>query len=95
MTADPVVADNPEAQRYEIRIDDELVGLVTYRATGDRLVFTHAEIQPAFEGRGLGRQLATRALDDVRARGLMAVPRCPFIADFIAAHAEYQDLVPS
>ena len=57
------------------------------------MTFIHTEIAPEFEGRGLGSRLAVAALDDVRRRGLRVVPRCPFIARFIAGHAEYQDLL--
>src|SRR5215204_764348 len=43
---------------------------------------------------GLGNQLARVALDDARARGLMVMPFCQFIADFIELHFdEYGDLV--
>jgi predicted GNAT family acetyltransferase len=55
----------------------------------------HTEIEPAFDGRGLGGQLARAALDDVRRRGVRAVARCPFIAGYIERHPEYQDLVAS
>jgi uncharacterized protein len=45
---------------------------------------------------GLGGWLARAALDDARARGLMVMPFCPFIADFIECHIdEYGDLVAS
>lgn len=54
----------------------------------------HTEVDPAFEGQGVGSQLAKAALDDVRARGLELVPRCPFIAAYIRRHSEdYLDLV--
>jgi predicted GNAT family acetyltransferase len=53
----------------------------------------HTEVDDAFEGQGLGSQLAAGALDDVRRLGKRVVPRCPFIAKFIAHHPEHQDLV--
>ena len=46
-----------------------------------------------FEGRGLGGRLVVGALDDIRARGLLTVPLCPFAAEYIRRHPEYQDLV--
>ena len=43
---------------------------------------------------GLGSRLASVALEDARARGLMVMPFCPFIANFIERHLdEYRDLV--
>jgi predicted GNAT family acetyltransferase len=88
-----VVADNPAASRYEIRVGDDLAGFAEYRLMPGRMVMTHTEIAPSFEGRGLGARLAADALDDVRGRGLTVTPLCPFIAKFIREHPEYRDLV--
>ncbi len=57
------------------------------------ITFTHTEVGDAFEGRGVGGQLARRALDDARARGLRVQPRCSFIRSWIDRHDDYQDLV--
>jgi hypothetical protein len=90
---DITVDDNPEAGRYEIRLDKELAGFAAYRLDGDRVVFTHTEVDDRFEGHGLGSRLAAAALDDVRAKGREATPICPFIAAFIRGHQDYVDLV--
>lgn len=80
--------------RYEIHVDGRLAGHAAYRAEGDAIHFTHTEIDPSREGQGLGSRLAAFALDDVRTRGLKAVPRCAFIAQYVARHEdEYGDLV--
>ncbi len=89
------VTDNQAEGRYEAELDGELVGRAMYRAKPDRIVFTHTEVSPAAGGKGVGSALARAALDDVRARGLQAVPMCPFIADFIKRHPGYADLVPA
>lgn len=65
------------------------------RLRGNRVIFTHTQVEPAHEGEGLGSVLAESALDDVRRRGLMAVPLCPFIAAYIERHPDYADLVPA
>jgi predicted GNAT family acetyltransferase len=87
------VTNNEAASRYEICLGTGLVGFAAYRATPGSIVFTHTEIDPVFEGRGLAGQLASAALDDVRERGRKAVPVCPFINTYITRHPEYQDLV--
>ncbi len=87
------VADNRDAFRYEARVDHELAGFAQYQVEPDRLVFTHTEVDPGFEGQGVGGALASAALDDVRAHGLLAVPQCPFIARYIERHPAYADLV--
>ena len=52
-----------------------------------------AEVDDAFEGQGVGSALARTALDDVRASGRSAVPKCPFIRGWIDKHPDYADLV--
>jgi hypothetical protein len=88
-----IVTDNPEQSRYEIFVDGDLAGYAAYREDPGRRVFTHTRIDPDYEGQGVGSTLAARVLDDVRAKGVRAVPRCPFIAAYIERHPEYADLV--
>ena len=90
---DITVANHPEASRYEIRVGQQLAAFAEYRLTAGLIVFTHTEIDPSFEGAGLGSRLAAGALDDVRARGLGGVSHCKFISAFVRRHPEYADLV--
>lgn len=87
------VADHPGRHRYEIEVDGARAGFASYRSQPGTVVFLHTEIDPAYEGRGLGGRLARAALDDVRAKGLTTTPLCPFIAHYIETHQEYADLV--
>jgi predicted GNAT family acetyltransferase len=86
------IVDLPASQRYEAQLGGRPVGFSEYRRVGDRLIFLHTEVDPAFEGRGFGGRLAAGALDDVRARGLTITVKCPFIASYIARHPEYEAL---
>ena len=92
-TADPDVVDAANRHRYEIRSGTTLAGFALYEISGEELTFTHTEIDPEFDGKGLGARLARAALDDVRTRGLGVVPLCPFIAGWIRRHPDYADLV--
>lgn len=88
------VADNPERERYEIRVGEELAGFTQYRLRPGLIAFVHTEIDERFEGQGLGGRLIAFALDDVRARELAALPFCPFVSAYIQRHPEHVDLVP-
>ena len=88
------MTDNKQLRRYEVRVDSELAGFAQYRLEGDRITIFHAEIDPEYRGQGLGDELAHDALEDVRRRGLVLVPRCPFIASYVRRHPDpYLDLV--
>ena len=90
---DATVVDVPEQNRYELRLDGRLIGLLAYRRRGDRLAITHTEVNPECEGRGFGSRLADAALRDAQAAGLEVVPLCPFVARYIDRHPEYRPLV--
>jgi uncharacterized protein len=92
---DTRVTDRPEGRRYVIEADGKPAGLLQYRLDAQRIIFTHAEIDPDREGQGLGSQLAAFALDDARSRGLEVLPRCPFVESYMQRHSEYTDLVPA
>jgi uncharacterized protein len=88
------VTNNPEKSRYEAHVDGELAGVAAYQRTDELVVFTHTEVEPAFEGHGIGSALARFALDDVRREGTHRVlPLCPFIKEWIGHHPDYADLV--
>ena|SRR5690349_13509285 len=91
------VHDDEVAQHYEVTVDGVHAGLAHYRivevgdATGR--VFDHTEIDPAFEGKGIGSVLARGALDDVIERGIPFGATCPFIVSFLERHPEYAEKV--
>jgi uncharacterized protein len=88
------VRDNPDESRYELLVDGRLAGFASYRLHGERITMYHTEVEAEYGGRGLGDELARAALDDVRRRGLVLVPLCPFIASYVRHHpGEYLDLV--
>ena len=69
------VRNNIGQSRYELAIDDELVGIADYRIVGDTVVFPHTEIERSRRGQGLGEQLVQYALDDVRSSNKRVVPQ--------------------
>src|SRR5262249_6892598 len=89
------VADEPDRSRFEVRDGDELAGFSEYHRRPGLIAFTHTEIDPRFEGRGLASELIRTALSEARAEGLAVLPFCPFVRSYIARHGEYLDLVPA
>lgn len=87
------LADNAPAHRFELRVDGTVAAHTEYNVLKGALLFTHTEVLPQFEGKGLASKLIAFALDDVRRRGLLAIPVCPFVAAYIRKHPEYLDLV--
>jgi uncharacterized protein len=87
------VTDHPEADRYEARVDGELGGFLAYRRAGDAIVLVHTQVDPAFEGRGVGSGLAAFALAEARRSGSRVTPECPFVRSWLRRHREFSDLI--
>ncbi len=92
--APPEFRDDPDAGRLEIRVGGRRAGYAAYRRRPAAIAFTHTEIEPEFEGRGLGAQLVREALSRARAEGIAVLPFCPFVRSYIESHPEELELVP-
>jgi predicted GNAT family acetyltransferase len=85
---------NDAQNRYTGAVEGRVAAFAEFIPTGELVVFTHTETDPAFEGQGVASTLVRWALDDVRERGLSVVPVCPFVKAYIGKHEdEYGDLV--
>jgi predicted GNAT family acetyltransferase len=87
------VRDNVQDRRFEIRVGGELAGFAEYERRPGRLVFTHTEVDPRFQGRGLAATLVAQALDSARDEQARVVPLCSYVAHYIDRHREYVELV--
>lgn len=93
-TGDAVeVTNDPDAGRYQARVDGRTAGFAAYEVRDGRVVFTHTEVDDAYDGQGVGSVLVREALDDVRAGARQVVPECSFVKAWIERHPDYQDLV--
>lgn len=89
-----IVSDNPDRQRYELRVDDRIVSIADYDfADGDVLVVPHVETDPELRGQGMADRLMRGMLDDLRAHDRRITPICPFAAAYLRRHPADQDLV--
>lgn len=87
-----VLTRNTDLSRYELALADGMAFAV-YREEPGAVVITHAETPPHLRRRGIGGRLVRGVLEDIAARSLKVVPRCPFVADFIARNPEFCHLV--
>ncbi len=84
------VRHNAGRSRYELDTEHGLA-VAVYRERDGRSTFTHTEVPPADQGRGIATRLVRAALDDTRRRGFKIVPACSFVAAFVRRHPEYDD----
>lgn len=91
---DTNVVDNRQAGRFELRLDGETAGYLTYERADDTVSLVELTTDLRRAGQGLGLTLVRGALDAVSAEGKSVLPVCPFVRDFIQRHPVYLDLVP-
>ncbi|SER79018.1 hypothetical protein SAMN05421870_104254 [Streptomyces qinglanensis] len=87
------ISDNTAEGRFEARIDGALAGVAQYLRAPGVLAVTHTEVEPAYEGRGVGGALAHHILESAQEAGEKVAPVCPFVANWIRRHPDYQPLV--
>jgi len=78
--------------RFELERDGE-VGYLEYTLAGDVLGLIHSEVPARLRGHGIASELAHTALEWARENGKKVDVICPSVADYIAHHPEYEDLV--
>ena len=87
------VIHNTAEKRYELDLGEGDMALLEYVPGKGLVVLTHTEVPPKYEGQGIGKELVLAALEDIRSKGLLVVPQCPFVVTYIRRHPEWMDLV--
>jgi uncharacterized protein len=81
------------AQRLPLMSAGRVVAFVEYYRFGRVVIVTHTEVDPAFEGRGHGSEMARQALAHFRSRDWQVVPVCGFFAEQIRRQPAYLELI--
>lgn len=92
MSLDPDVRDDPDARRYLLEIDGQ-TAVVTYNLVAGGVMVTETLVPEALEGRGVASRLARHVLEDIKGRGLVILPVCPFFAAYLQKRPEWADIV--
>lgn len=79
--------------RYTLTLDGHTAELSYSRAGATRIIIDYTGVPEALAGRGAGKALLQRAVEDARAEGVRIVPLCPFAKTQIEAHPEWQDVL--
>lgn len=97
MNSEMNVQKNGDRGSYEAVVDGQVVGMIVYHSPrgGERVTLSHTIVDPEYRGQGIATKLVKNALDDLRAQDLKLTNYCPFVADYIADHPEYRELVDS
>ncbi len=79
---------------FEAFIDGNRAGLMTYTWAGEeRFIIDHTEVEEAYNGKGVGKEMLLAAVDFARKNGKIIIPLCPFAKATFQKHEELQDVL--
>lgn len=84
--------DNAEDRRFEYEVEGG-TAVALYNLVQGGVMITETLVPPELEGRGLAGTLARHVLADIKTRGLVILPVCPFFAAYLQKHPEWREIV--
>ncbi|WP_299182389.1 GNAT family N-acetyltransferase [uncultured Chryseobacterium sp.] len=79
---------------FEAFIDGRRAGLMTYTwAGGERFIIDHTEVEEAYNGKGVGKEMVLAAVDFARKEGKKIIALCPFAKATFQKNEELQDVL--
>ena len=69
-------------------------GKMTYSiASSDFIIIDHTEVEPAFKGKGVGKELLYKIVEMAREKNLKILPLCPFANVLFQKTPEIKDIL--
>lgn len=80
---------------YFIAVENSVeVGRIVYVMAGDtKLVIEHTEVNPTYEGNGIGKKLVFAVVEYAREHGLKILPLCTFAKAIFDKTPEIKDVL--
>ncbi|GEN76583.1 GNAT family N-acetyltransferase [Chryseobacterium hagamense] len=79
---------------FEAFMDGTHAGLMTYTWAGeDRFIIDHTEVDDAYNGKGVGKEMLHAAVDFARKNGKSIIPLCPFAKATFQKEEAIQDVL--
>lgn len=86
---------NNETKGFFKAVEDEQeAGKMTYSRAGEKkFIIDHTEVNPAFNGRGVGKKMVMAAVEYARENNLKIIPLCPFAKSVFDKVEEIRDVL--
>ena len=73
---------------------DNQVGSMTYSIAGPELIIIdHTDVDPAYNGKGVGKQMLYKIVEMARQKNIKIIPLCPFAASMFRKIEEIKDVL--
>lgn len=79
---------------FEASIEGNKAGLMTYTWAGEeRFIIDHTEVESAYNGKGVGKEMLIKAVEFARENNKKIIPLCPFAKATFQKNADLQDVL--
>lgn len=85
--------NHEEGMFLAIDDDDNLVGEIMYIERNGYYDVYHTAVEPQFEGKGIASKMVRKTLEYIREKNIKIFARCPYTANFISKHPEFNDIL--
>lgn len=90
------IQNRNDGKRGAFFIEDEgkEIALMHYTFAGPgKMIIDHTEVDPAYEGKGLGRKLVKAGVDYAREQHIKILPLCPFAKKIFSITPDFADVL--
>lgn len=90
-----VIIKEKESKGFAMaREDGERAGVMTYSIpASDFIIIDHTEVEPGFEGKGVGKQLLYKIVEMAREKNIKILPLCPYANAMFKKLEDIQDVL--
>lgn len=95
-TDDPITIEREDGTskgRYVAIVDGHEAEMTYSKVGASSIIIDHTGVPDALRGRGVGKALVKRGVEDARDAGVTIIPLCPFAKALIARTPEWQDVL--
>lgn len=69
-------------------------GMMTYSIAGPELIIIdHTDVEPAFNGKGVGKQMLYKIVEMARQKKIKIIPLCPFASAMFRKFEDIRDVL--
>lgn len=80
--------------KFYVEVDGNIAAELVYNLPSkDRMIIEHTEVDESLEGKGVGRQLVSAAVDYARTNQMKIIPYCPFAKKLFSITEEWKDVL--
>ncbi len=92
-----ILLNESDTKGFSVAIEnDKRIGMMTYSIAGPELIIIdHTDVEPAYKGKGVGRQMLQKIVEMARDKNILIIPLCPFAASMFKKSQDIKDVLKS